>query len=39
MYEYIGILLGVHYIPHISRIRVNGTFWTAGLRGLVFEVG
>ena len=23
IYEYIGILLGVHYILHISRIRVN----------------
>ena len=23
MYEYIGILLGVHYILHISRIRVK----------------
>jgi hypothetical protein len=23
IYEYIGILLGAHYIFHISRIRVN----------------
>jgi len=26
IYEYIGILLGVHYILHISRIRVNNTY-------------
>jgi hypothetical protein len=26
IYEYIGILLGVHYILHISRIRVKYQF-------------